>query len=208
MILILLGPQGSGKGTQAKLLAEKYHLAYVDMGSIFREIAKTDKDLASKLASGQLLPDSLAIKTLLDYLQTRKVSDNLVIDGFPRRLSQYIELKRSLRMPDIAILINVGRTESVRRLEGRRHDPVTGEDYNLATNPPPQDVDRSKLVQRDDDKPTAIEQRLNDYEADTKPLLEYLDEDGILVRVNGEQSIEEIHKEIVKIVETKLNGKN
>ena len=208
MIIILLGPQGSGKGTQAKLLAEKYNLTYIDMGSIFRELAKTDKELARKLATGELLPDSFAVRTLIDFLQEKKAADNIIMDGFPRRLNQYIELKRRLRMPDIAIFINVSREESVKRLENRRYDPVTGKVYNLETNPPPPGTDVGKLVAREDDKPAAIEQRLKDYEADTKPLIEYLEEDGILFNIDGERPIPAIHKDIVQIVENKINGKN
>ncbi len=204
MNIIILGPQGSGKGTQGKLVAQQFGLNYVSMGDVFREAATDNEELDRTMESGKLLPDGVVMSSLQKYLEERGFEDNLVLDGVPRRISQYEALKNMLGKIDLAILLDISREETIKRLSARRQDPKTGEVYNLATSPkPPAGIDPSTLIQRDDDKSEAINKRLDEYEKDTKPLVNLLSNIGILVKVNGERSIEEIHNDLIKIIESK-----
>jgi adenylate kinase len=208
MLILILGQQGSGKGTQAKMLADKFHLEYLDMGARIRQIAKTDSEVANLFTSGKLFPDDLIFKIFDGYLKEKNIKDDLILDGFPRRLNQYIEFIKKLKKPDLALLLEISTEESIKRLTGRRVDASTGKVYNLTTNPPPDTLDMTKLVQRRDDEPVAIRERLNAYNSETKPLIEFLEADELLIRVNGERSIDEIQNELVSIVNKQINGKN
>lgn len=207
MIVLLLGPQGSGKGTQGKLLAEKLNLSYLSTGDVFRSMISKRPDIAEVMKSGKLLSDEVVLGVFNDYIKENP-SENLIIDGVPRRLSQYEALKKVLGAIDLAILLKISREETVRRLSARRQDPVTGKIYNLITNPPGNEVNVEMLVHRDDDKPEAINVRLDEYEKDTIPMLDKMKSDGILVELDGERTIEEIHKDIISIVGDRLHAKD
>lgn len=204
MILLVLGPQGSGKGTQAKRLADEFGLFYFDAGAFLRKIAKTNPKIDEIVNKrGLLVPDGEMFGIVRDALGDKV--DNLVLDGYPRSVSQFELLSKWLsergRRVTKAIYLKVGERESVRRLSGRRIDPQTGKVYNLLTNKPGPEVDETRLIQREDDRPEAILERLAIYRSTTEPLIKKLREDGILVEVDGEKSIDEVYAEIKKIVE-------
>lgn len=205
MNIILLGPQGSGKGTQGKMLAEKYGFQYISTGDVLRELAKTDEKVQSMLNTGQLFTDEFVMQLVEKYFDSENIYDQIIFDGVPRTVGQYKALQqwlqRNSRNIDLAIYLRISRDETIKRLSARRQDPETGKIYNLITNPPGSDVDQSKLVQRGDDSLKAIEKRLQEYETLTQPLIDVVKQDGILVEVDGERPIETIFEDLVKIVE-------
>jgi len=146
------------------------------------------------------MPDSEGFEYVKRYLENNNSFDNIVFDGFPRSVVQYELLKNWLKEKgssiDFAVLISITENESIKRLTNRRKDPKTGEIYNLVTNPPPDNVDRSSLVQREDDNPEAIKKRLELYKKVTLPLIEQFREDGILIEIDGEQPIDVIFDNI------------
>jgi len=201
MIIFILGPQGSGKGTQAKGLAEHFNLFYLSTGDMLREMAKDNPQLAEKLNKGELLSDEFVMDSLVKYLEEKQVSGNFILDGSPRSVNQYGLLKKWLetkgKKVNLVIFLNVSEAASIKRLSARRMDPATGKIYNIVTEPKPgPEVDKSKLIQRGDDKPQAIKERLAEYKKITEPLIELLRKEGVLFEVDGEQPIAEVQEEI------------
>jgi adenylate kinase len=209
MNIVLLGPPASGKGTQGKKLAEHFDFFYLSSGQLFRELAKTRPEVAKVLDSGELLPDNLVMQFLTEYLESQKRYDNILLDGTPRSVGQYQDLLNWFMQKGsgigLIIYISITPEEVIRRESARRMDKTTGEIFNLVTNPPGPDVKEENLVQREDDKPEVIKERLEAFEARTQPLVEKLTADGSLVTVNGERSIEEIFTELVSIIEERKN---
>lgn len=207
MNLIIFGPQGSGKGTQAKLLVKEYSLFYFESGKFLRNLAKKDKridDLINK--EGKLLPDDEIFRLMTEFIDENDPGrDNMLLDGYPRSVKQYELLKNWLSEKnegiDKVIFLEVSEEESVKRLSARRIDEETGTIYNLITNPPAKDF-KGKLVQRPDDKPEAIKERLRLYKKETEPLIGVFEKEGILMRVNGERDIQVIFEDIKE----RLNG--
>jgi adenylate kinase len=202
MNIIILGPQGSGKGTQAKLLADKFNLFYFESGRFLRNLAKKDKRIRERINKGKLLDDEEMFFLLSSYLEKKdKKVKNIILDGYPRSIKQYKLLKSWLKKKgskiDHAIALEVSKKESIRRLSARRVDKKTGKIYNLITNPPGPGVDKRNLIQREDDKPEVIKRRLDQYEKITLPLLKLLEKEGILIRVNGERPIKVIFEDIL-----------
>jgi adenylate kinase len=208
MKIIIFGPQGSGKGTQAKLVSEKFNLFYFQSGEFLREKAKSDPRVDEIINQrGEMIPDEEMFLLLKNYLTEKLPSlDNFIMDGYPRSLKQYELLSAWLKEKggkvDIAILLVISDEESVRRLSARVVCEKCGTIYNLITNPPPGEkcVCGGNLVQRPDDTPEAIKKRLADYHTITSPLIEVLKKEGILVEVDGERPIEVIFEDIVEIV--------
>ena len=209
MNIIILGPQGSGKGTQAKLLAEKFGLYYFEMGSFLRELAKKNPEIDRIInKEGKLLPDDLFFFAMKEFLQEKisAGSKGMILEGFPRTVKQYQMLKRWFDQEGIkidkVIFLEISDEETVRRLSARRTCEKCGRVYNLITNPPKAKNCEcgGKLVQREDDQPERIKVRLNVYRESTLPLLEIFKKDGVLEQVDGERPIEKIHQELVKIV--------
>lgn len=213
MIVIFFGPQGSGKGTQAKMLAEKYNLLFLSMGDLLREESKIDKDVDEMINKrGVLIPDEITLRVFKNFLKKKGKKDDFILDGFPRTIKQYrllnSVLKKMGKKVDLAILLDISQEETIKRLSGRRMDPKTGKIYNLKTAPKPgPEVDVPGLLQREDDKPEAITKRLKEYHSNTKPLLNLFKKKNVLVSINGEQPIEKIQEEIVKAVEKNLQSK-
>jgi adenylate kinase len=208
MKIIIFGPQGSGKGTQAKLVSEKFNLFYFQSGEFLREKAKSDPRVDEIINQrGEMIPDEEMFLLLKNYLTEKLPSlDNFIMDGYPRSLKQYELLSAWLKEKggkvDIAILLVISDEESVRRLSARVVCEKCGTIYNLITNPPPGEkcVCGGNLVQRPDDTPEAIKKRLADYHTITSPLIEVLKKEGVLVEVDGERPIEVIFEDIVEIV--------
>lgn len=205
MNILILGPQGSGKGTQAKLLSEKFGLFYFESGNFLRELSKSKPDVGERINRGELIPDAEMFGLVRAFLELNAPSgQNMLLDGYPRSIAQYESLKDWLvgknSKIDHAILLEISEEESVRRLSARRMDKTTGKIYNLITAPPGPEIDKENLIQREDDKPEAIKVRLLKYKEVTAPLVSQLQKEGILKRVNGERPIEVIFADLQEIV--------
>lgn len=204
MNIIILGPQGSGKGTQGELLAKHFNFYYLSTGQMFREMAKTRRDIAETINSGGLLPDDEVIKEVTTFLEQKGILDNMIIDGTPRSLYQYKKLRdwfaKNGKKIDIAFFLSIDDQEIIKRLSARRVDSKTGHTYNLVTNPPPASVSPDDLVQRADDHPDALATRFKAYHEMVEPLVQALREDGSLIEVDGMRPIEDIQSDLVSIV--------
>lgn len=210
MNIILLGPQGSGKGTQARILCEKFGFSYFESGAYLRRIAEGNSELKKFLAEGKLVPDEEMTSYLSAFLDSTGMYGGVVFDGFPRTVEQYHFWKEWLKDKemkiDLVVDLTISEEETITRLSARRMDSSTGEIYNLITDPPPASVDPSTLVHRDDDKPEAIKTRLNLYKERTEPLITELKKDTKVVELDGARPIEDIASDLAKIVEELKNG--
>ena len=202
MVIVFIGPPGSGKGTQAKKLADKLGFLYLSTGKMLRDRQSSRPELAEIMNRGELIPDETLMPLFLDYLEKRNAFDNLIVDGSPRSVVQYDKMQKMFRKKGSeikwAIFLNIGKYEVVGRLSARRQDRKSGKIYNLVTNPPGPDVDIENLITRDDDKPGVIEERFEEYLNETKPLIERLRRDGILIELNGEEPIDVIFEKMLK----------
>jgi len=208
--IILLGPPGSGKGTQAELLSKKYGIPHIAMGDILREEVARGTSLGKKvyvyMSRGELVPDEIVIEVLKERIKKPDCKNGFILDGFPRTLNQAKALDTMLDelgfRIDAVVYIDVPDEEIVRRLSLRRTCRVCGRVYNLYYNPPKQDgkcdVCGGELFIRDDDKPEVIRNRLKVYNEQTRPLVSYYEESKLLVRVDGVNSIDNVFQQIVK----------
>jgi adenylate kinase len=204
--LVLLGPPGAGKGTQAQRLHGEFNLPYIATGDLLREHKSQGTELGRAaqeyMDRGELVPDDLVIAMILDRVETEG-EDGFLLDGFPRTIPQAEALDRALeergRSLTAALLVDAPDDEVVRRMSGRRSCPQ-GHIYHVDFDPPSQDgicdQDGLPLLQRDDDKPETIRRRLGVYHAQTAPLIEFYDERGILTRFDGTRSPTEVHDHI------------
>jgi adenylate kinase len=213
--LILLGPPGSGKGTQGERLQEDFRLPYYATGDILRAAVKDGTEVGKQakeyMERGDLVPDEVIIGVIAERLQQEEASDGFILDGFPRTVPQAEALAEKMKElhRDItaALLIDVPEDEVVKRLGGRRTcEENPGHIYHLEFDPPKEDgvcdLDGGKLIVRDDDKPEVIKNRLAQYREKTEPLISYYEERGILNRVPGEQSPDEVEERIHGILAT------
>ena len=204
--LILLGPPGAGKGTQAARLREDFTLPYIGTGDLLRkhreEQTELGREAASYMEGGQLVPDELVIRMILDEIEA-KGADGFLLDGFPRTTEQADALAEELegvgRRLTAALLIEVPDEVVVKRLFGRRQCK-NGHLYHVETNPPEHDAicDQcgSQVIQRDDDRPEVIQRRLGTYHDKTEPLIDYYDARGLLRRFDGSRDATEVHDHI------------
>jgi adenylate kinase len=212
MNIVLLGPPGSGKGTQAKMIAEKFNTLHISTGDILRENVRNDTPLGQEakkfMDAGQLVPDELLISIIKDRLAKPDVTGGYMLDGYPRTTPQAEALDKILpelnQAIDVVLNIDVPDDELVRRLSGRRMCQC-GVSYHLVFNPPKEegkcDVCGGELYHRDDDKEKAILNRLDVYKEQTQPLIDYYTKAGIIANVNGAAEIPAIFEEISKILE-------
>ncbi len=212
--LILFGPPGAGKGTQAARLQEDFRLPYVATGDILRAAVKDGTELGLKakgfMDAGELVPDELVIDLIVDRVGEGDARDGFILDGFPRTRAQADALgeafERLGRRITAVLLIDVPDEDLVRRISGRRVSVKTGRPYHVETDPPKHegrcDVDGSRLVQRDDDKPEVVEKRLEVYHAETEPLVGYYDDRGLLRRIDGTRSPTEVHDHVRAVLAT------
>ncbi len=206
--VILIGPQGCGKGTQAQFLLRSFPFTYVEAGALIRSRASLyDKksEIVHHLSSlkGVLLPDGVVMDMICDEIEENITSYGYLFDGFPRSLIQYQSLKEFLNEKkmkiECGIYIHISDTEAITRLGARRICKLCHKSYSALIEPERKTCScGGELIQRDDDKPTAIAQRLREYHLHTAPLLESMKVDGILREINGEQSIDLISQEIEK----------
>jgi adenylate kinase len=211
--LILLGPPGAGKGTQAERLQEDFPLAYVATGDMLRQAVREQTDLGKQakefMDRGELVPDEVIIGVILDRLAESDTEDGFLLDGFPRTDQQAEALDKALKKVDrrltAALLIDVPEDDIVRRLSGRRVCP-NGHTYHLEHNPPKKDevcdVDGEPLSQREDDREETIRKRLQVYRDQTEPLVEYYDDHDILHRFDGTRSPTEVHDHLRATIAT------
>jgi adenylate kinase len=212
--LILLGPPGSGKGTQGERLQEDFRLPYYATGDILRAAVKEGTEIGRQakeyMDRGDLVPDEVIIGVIAERLQQEEAADGFILDGFPRTVPQAEALDRKMeelhREMTAAILIDVSEQEVLRRLSGRRTCEAEGHIFHLEFNPPNKegvcDLDGSKLTVRDDDKPEVVKNRLAQYREKTEPLIDHYEERGILHHVEGEHPPEEVEERINGLLAT------
>ena len=208
MNFLLFGPQGSGKGEQAKRIAEHFGLELISMGDTFRKIAHEDSERGRYVdelinKQGKLIPDDLTFEILGEALE-KSFQRGFILDGYPRSLSQLQTLEKFLdernQKIDKAFYLEVSPATAVVRLSQRRVCQNCGRIYNLVTNPPKKggicDDCGGSLIQRSDDQPDLIRKRLEIYQKQTIPLIEYFDRKGILEKINGEVPIKDVFEDI------------
>jgi adenylate kinase len=208
MRLVLLGAPGAGKGTQAKILVEKYGIPQISTGDLLRAAVAAGtalgKEAKSYMDKGELVPDSVVLGMVEERLKQDDCKKGFILDGFPRNTKQaeaLDEMLNSLNMPLTAALsVDVPFDELMKRLTGRRTCKACGQMYNIYFNPPKKegicDKCGGELFQRDDDKEETIRKRLEVYSAQTAPLIDYYSKKGILKSVIGTGSIDEIFKKV------------
>jgi len=206
--IILLGPPGCGKGTQAKLLTEKYHIPQISTGDILREAVKNKTPLGLEakkyMDSGKLVSDEVVIGIIQDRLKLPDCEGGFILDGFPRTVIQAEALDKTLKAMqkkiEHAISISVEEEELLRRLTGRRTCRSCGAMFHVLFNPPKEEgicnFCSGELYQRDDDKEETIRNRLNVYDQQTAPLIDYYQKRGLLRTVEGVGKIEDIFKKV------------
>jgi adenylate kinase len=205
-----MGPPGAGKGTQAKKIVEKFGIVHLSTGDMFREAKKSDEVISKLLASGQLVPDDAVVNMVKARLKKDDVKKGFLLDGFPRTLNQAQELDKMLKSENIKIdavfFIDVHFEEAVKRISGRRVCSC-GASYHVNFIPPKVagvcDVCSSKLVQRNDDKENVVKDRLDVYEKQTRPLINYYKKTNLLVDIDGLKSETGVFEEIKKHIEAK-----
>lgn len=212
MNIILLGPPGGGKGTQARFITEKFGIPQISTGDMLRDAVtnKTDLGLKAKeyMDAGKLVPDDLVIKIVEERLKRDDCKDGFILDGFPRTLLQAEALDKILtRMSkkiDYVINIDVPAEDIVKRLTSRRICKKCGNIYNLLSNPPKIDgrcdICGGELYQRDDDKEETVRRRLQVYKEDTEPLIMYYKSKGVLKTIDGRKDIDDVKNLIERTI--------
>jgi adenylate kinase len=206
--LVLLGPPGAGKGTQAERLVTDFDLPYYATGDILRAAVKDETDLGKEakgyMDRGELVPDELICKVIMERIDQAEAEDGFLLDGFPRNEEQANILENALQKRDrkltAVLLIDAPDEEVIKRISGRRVCVKNQHVYHVDFDPPKHegvcDQDGSRLIQRDDDKPETIKKRLEVYHGQTKPLIDYYESRGVLRRFDGSRTPSEVHDHI------------
>ncbi len=209
MKIVMLGAPGAGKGTQAVNIAKEFGIPHISTGDIFRANIKNQTELGMKAKSymdkGALVPDDITIGMLLDRIVDNDCKNGFVLDGFPRTIPQAESLKAALSLQDAridpAIDIEVPDEVITKRMGGRRSCPKCGGTYHIAFNPPKQegicDNCGTELVQRADDKPETVLERLKTYHDQTQPLIDFYRNEGVLTEVDGTKKPDEVLADIL-----------
>jgi len=210
--IVLLGPPGAGKGTQAEILVEKLELPHISSGDIFRENIKNGTELG-KLAQtfmnqGKLVPDDLTIDMIRERFSRPDCVRGAILDGFPRTPAQADALELMLKgfggRVDLVPFITAPTESLIERLTGRWTCRANGHIFHIRFNPPKQagicDIDGSELYQRDDDKPETVTNRIEVYQNQTAPLIDYYKKRGILAEINGLAPVEDVSAQLLSIL--------
>ena len=212
MKIIMLGAPGAGKGTQAKMIAEKYSIPHISTGDIFRANIKEGTELGKKaktyMDKGELVPDELVVDLVVDRLAKDDAAKGYVLDGFPRTIPQAEALDAALakrnEKVDFAIDVNVPDENIVKRMSGRRACVGCGSTYHIVNVPPKKegicDTCGGELILRDDDKPETVLNRLSVYHEQTQPLIDYYTKEGILKTVDGTVPMMDVFSAITAIL--------
>jgi adenylate kinase len=212
--LVLLGPPGSGKGTQGERLNEDLRLPYYATGDILRGAVRDETALGKSakeyMDRGDLVPDEVIVGVIAERIDSEEARDGFILDGFPRTTPQAEALDAKLeemgRSVGAVLLIDTSDDEVVKRLGGRRTCEANGHVFHVDFNPPKVegvcDIDGSPLLVRDDDKPEVIRKRLATYHEKTEPLVTYYDDRGVLRRVDGERDPDEVTEELRRTLAT------
>ncbi|WP_026508422.1 adenylate kinase [Butyrivibrio sp. MC2013] len=213
MKIIMLGAPGAGKGTQAQMICDKFNIPHISTGDLFRANIKNGTELGKRakeyMDKGQLVPDELTVELLLDRVANEDCKNGYVLDGFPRTIPQADVLDAKLTelgdKVDFAINVEVPDENIIRRMSGRRACLKCGATYHIEHIPPKTegicDKCGSELVQRDDDKPETVQNRLKVYHDQTQPLIDYYGKKNILKSVDGTKDMNDVFADIVKILE-------
>ncbi len=220
MKIILLGPPGAGKGTQAKSISSRYSIPHISTGDIFRKniSEKTSLGIEAKnyIDNGQLVPDDLTINMIKSRLEQEDCRNGFLLDGFPRTVIQAEALDRYLKLKneslDTALLIDVPRDFILDRMTGRRVCPSCGASYHIKYNPPmilgKCNICGSDIVQRKDDTEATVRERLDIYDSQTQPLIDYYRSKNLLSIVQGTKAINEVFESICNILGRDYNDNN
>lgn len=212
MKIVMLGAPGAGKGTQAIKIAEKYGIPHISTGDIFRANIKGGTELGMKAKSymdkGELVPDEVTIDMLLDRISAEDCADGYVLDGFPRTIPQAESLTAALAARaekiDYAVDIEVPDEAIVARMGGRRACPKCGATYHMVYAAPAKegicDKCGDELILRSDDAPETVKDRLSVYHAQTQPLIEYYEAQGVLKTVDGTQQLDKVFRDVTEIL--------
>lgn len=198
--ILILGAPGAGKGTQSARIAEEFDVEHVTTGDALRANKHMETEYgtpASYMDEGELVPDAVVNEIVQAALAE---ADGYVLDGYPRNLSQ-AEYLDDITDLDVVLYLDVAEDELVGRLTGRRLDPETGDIYHVEYNPAEDEAVKERLVQRDDDTEETVRERLRVYHENTEPVIEHYDQTGELVRIDGEQTPDEVWDEIKGTVE-------
>ena len=212
MKIIMLGAPGAGKGTQAKMIADKFSIPHISTGDIFRANIKEGTELGRKakeyMDQGLLVPDELVVNLVVDRLTWEDAENGYVLDGFPRTIPQAEALTNALaekgEKVDFAINIDVPDQNIIDRMGGRRACVSCGATYHIVNIPPKKegicDVCGAELILRDDDKPETVKKRLDVYHEQTQPLIDYYKAEGVLKDVDGTVDMKDVFESIVKVL--------
>jgi adenylate kinase len=210
--IVLLGPPGAGKGTQAELLAEKLELPHISSGDIFRENTKNGTELGKLaqtfMSQGKLVPDDLTIAMIRERFSRPDCARGAILDGFPRTPAQADALEVMLKgfggQVDLVPFITAPTEALIERLTGRWTCRANGHIFHVRFNPPKQagvcDIDGSELYQRDDDKAETVTNRIKVYQDQTAPLIDYYKQRGLLAEINGLAPVEEVSAQLMSIL--------
>lgn len=210
--IVMLGAPGAGKGTQAKLLAKKTGLPHISSGDLFRENLKNQTELgklaASYMDKGELVPDDVTIKMVIDRLSRPDCDKGAILDGFPRTCGQAEALDHTLaelgQHIDLVPYIQVPEAVLIQRLTGRWTCKQCGHIYHTMFNPPEEpgvcDIDGAELYQRPDDSAETVTNRIKVYFEQTAPLIEYYQERGVLVEIDGNRDIELVNQSLLDVI--------
>ncbi|MFH0828621.1 MAG: adenylate kinase [Candidatus Kerfeldbacteria bacterium] len=204
--IAILGPQGSGKGTQAELLSRRFRIPHISTGDIFRDHMKRRTPIGHKVKklvdAGTLVPETLVLRVVRERLNKPDCKNGFIFDGFPRTIPQARFLSALFDDEYLVIVLELSDREAIQRLSGRRLGP-DGTIYHVKYRPAPKSI-RKFLVIRDDEKPAAVKHRLRQYRALTVPLVQWYEKRGMLVRIDAQPSIATIAKKISRVVSRRL----